>query len=237
MSGDPNQDYFVDGLAEEIITELSRFRWFFVVARNSSFAYKGRAVDVRLIGRQLGVRYVLEGGVRKSGDRLRITTQLIEAATANHLWAEKFDGQLADVFDLQDRITEGVVGAIEPSVRGAEIERASRKRPENLDAYDLYLRALAHPYYSKAENHQAVEFLLKAIKLDPHYANAYGLAACFASFGRRRVVGFRPLIRPSQTASKWPNLRRRKQGTSRKRCGWQGLYWHCSGAILRAVSR
>ena len=177
MSGDPSQDYFVDGLAEEIITELSRFRWFFVVARNSSFAYKGRAVDVRLIGRQLGVRYVLEGGVRKSGDRLRITTQLIETATGNHLWAEKFDGQLADVFDLQDKITEGVVGAIEPSVRGAEIERASRKRPENLDAYDLYLRALAHPYYSEAENQQAVEFLRKAIKLDPHYANAYGLAA------------------------------------------------------------
>ena len=132
MSGDPEQEYFADGMAEDIITALSRFRWFFVIARNSSFTYKGKAVDMRQVGRELGVRYVLEGSVRKGGNRLRITAQLIEAETGNHIWAEKYDGAIEDVFDLQDRITERVVGAIEPSIRQAEIERARRKRPENL---------------------------------------------------------------------------------------------------------
>jgi TolB-like protein len=126
MSGDPEQEYFADGIAEDITTSLSRIRWFFVIARNSSFTYKGKAVDVRIVGRELGVRYILEGSVRKAGDKLRITTQLVEAATGSHLWAEKFDGELTDVFDLQDQITAGVVGAIEPSVRHAEIERAAQ---------------------------------------------------------------------------------------------------------------
>ena len=143
MSGDPEQEYFADGMVEDIITGLSRIKWLFVIARNSSFVYKGKAVDVRQIGRELGVRYVLEGGVRKAGNRVRITGQLIEAETGAHFWADRYDGELEDVFDLQDQITDKVVGIVEPSVQQSEIERARRKRPENLDAYDLYLRALA----------------------------------------------------------------------------------------------
>jgi tetratricopeptide (TPR) repeat protein len=149
-----------------------------VVARNSSFTYKGRAVDVRTVGRELGVRYVLEGSVRKGGNRLRISAQLVEAETGNHLWAERYDGAFEDVFDLQDRITEGVVGAVEPSVRVAEIERARRKRPDNLDAYDLYLRALPHTWaYTPAESEKAIELLEAALRIDPGYVAAHGLAA------------------------------------------------------------
>ena len=178
LSGDPEQEYFADGIAEDVITALSRFRWFFVIARNSSFTYKGRAVDVRTVGRELGVRYVLEGSVRKSSNRIRITAQLIETATGNHLWAERYDGALEDVFDLQDRITEGVVGAIEPSLRLAEIERARRKRPESLDAYDLYLRALPHTWsYTEAGAEKAMELLESALRFDPGYVAAHGLAA------------------------------------------------------------
>jgi adenylate cyclase len=178
LSGEPEQEYFADGIAEDLITALSRFRWFLVVARNSSFTYKGRAVDVRTVGRELGVRYVLEGSVRKGGSRLRITAQLIDAATGSHLWAEKYDGALEDVFDLQDRITEGVAGAIEPSIRLAEIERARRKRPDNLDAYDLYLRALPHAWvWAPAEAEKAIEILDAALRIDPGYVAAHGLAA------------------------------------------------------------
>ena len=139
MSGDPEQEYFADGMVEDIITGLSRIKWLFVIARNSSFVYKGKAVDVRQVGRELGVRYVLEGGVRKAGNRLRITAQLIEAETGAHLWADRFDGAIEDVFDLQDQITDHVVGIVEPSLQRSEIERSRRKRPDNLDAYDLYL--------------------------------------------------------------------------------------------------
>ena len=142
MSGDPGQEYFVDGIVEDIITGLSRMKWLFVIARNSSFTYKGRAVDVKQAGRELSVRYVLEGSLRKAGDRVRVTCQLIETASGTHVWAERYDRPLGDIFALQDEITLSVVGAIEPSLRQAEIERAKRKRPENLDAYDLYLRAL-----------------------------------------------------------------------------------------------
>ena len=178
MSGDPEQDYFADGIAEDIITSLSRIHWFFVIARNSSFAYKGKAVDVRLVGRELGVRYILEGSVRKAGNRLRITTQLVEAATGSHLWAEKFDGALTDVFDLQDQITAGVVGAIEPSVRHAEIERARRKRVEKYDAYDLFLQALPHIWaHNPQENAKGLVLLNAALQIDPTYAVAHGLAA------------------------------------------------------------
>jgi TolB-like protein/Tfp pilus assembly protein PilF len=178
LSGDPDKEYFADGMAEDIITALSRFRWFFVIARNSSFIYKGRKVDVRQIGRELGVRYVLEGSVRKGGTRLRISAQLVEAATGNHLWAEKYDGETKDVFDLQDQIAEGVVSATEPSIQRAEIERARRKRPENLDAYDLYLRALPHAWaFSPDENAKAIPLLDEALRLDPSYAAAHGLAA------------------------------------------------------------
>ena len=143
LSGDRDQEYFADGMVEEIITALSRMRWLFVIARNSSFAYKGRAVDVKQVGRELGVRYVLEGSVRKAGSSVRITGQLIDTATGAHLWADRFDGALEDIFDLQDQVTASVVGAIAPKLEQAEIERSRRKPTDNLDAYDHYLRGLA----------------------------------------------------------------------------------------------
>ena len=146
MSGDPEQDYFADGMVEDIITALSHFKALFVIARNSSFTYKGRAVDVKQVGRELGVRYVLEGSVRKAANRVRITGQLVDTATGAHLWADRFDGGLGDIFDLQDQVTESVVGAIAPAVEKAEIERAKRKPTESLDAYALYLRGLAKFY-------------------------------------------------------------------------------------------
>ena len=178
MSGDPEQDYFADGVVEDIITALSRIRWFFVIARNSSFTYKGKAVDIRQVGRELGVRYVLEGSVRKAGNKVRITGQLIEAVSARHVWAEKFDGDLADIFDLQDRITESIVGAIEPSLLSAEIARAEHKPTANLDAYDLYLRAWAlYGSMNCSTIRNAIELLIAAIALDPTYAQAKALAA------------------------------------------------------------
>ena len=146
MSGDPEQDYFADGTVDDIITALCHFKALFVIARNSSFTYKGRAVDVKQVGRELGVRYVLEGSVRKAANRVRITGQLVDAATGAHLWAERFDGGLGDIVDLQDQVTESVVGAIAPAVEKAEIERAKRKPTESLDVYTLYLRALARSY-------------------------------------------------------------------------------------------
>ena len=171
MSGDPEQEYFADGMVEDIITGLSRIKWMFVIARNSSFVYKGKAVDVRQVGRELGVRYVLEGGVRKAGSRVRITAQLLEAETGAHLWADRFDGALEEVFDLQDQITEKVVGVVEPSSRQSEIERSKRKRPESLDAYDLYLRALPHFASAMPEDAKiGMEFLQEALKLDPNAA-------------------------------------------------------------------
>jgi adenylate cyclase len=174
MSGDPEQEYFSDGIVEDIITALSRFKSVFVIARNSSFTYKGKAVDIRQVGRELGVRYVLEGSVRKAGARLRITAQLIEAETGTHLWADRFDGALEDVFDLQDRITAAIVGTIEPNLRRAEIERAGRKRPESLDAYDLYLRALPHLASAMPEDAAiGMGLLEQALKIDPNYAAAH----------------------------------------------------------------
>ena len=146
MSGDPEQEYFADGMVEDIITALSRFKELFVIARNSSFVYKGKVVDMQQVARELGVRYVLEGSVRKAGNRVRITGQLIDAATRAHVWADKFDGSLEDVFELQDRVTESVVGALAPSLHKAELERARRKPPDNLDAYDYLLRALPHMF-------------------------------------------------------------------------------------------
>jgi TolB-like protein/class 3 adenylate cyclase/Tfp pilus assembly protein PilF len=178
MSGDPEQEYFADGMVEEIITGLARIRWLTVIARNSTFAYKGTSPDVRKVGRELAVRYVLEGSVRKAGNRVRITVQLVDAETAGHLWAERFDGALSDVFDLQDQITAGVVSAIEPSVQRAESLRAKRKRPDNLDAYDLYLRALEPAYtFTPAGRNAALALLDAALALDPGYAEAHGLAA------------------------------------------------------------
>ena len=179
MSGDPEQEYFADGMVEDIITALSHFKALFVIARNSSFTYKGRAVDVKQIGRELGVRYVLEGSVRKSANRVRITGQLVDTATGAHLWAERFDGGLGDVFDLQDQVTESVVGAIAPAVEKAEIERAKRKPTESLDAYALYLRGLAKVYQfgNRQANEEALRLFNSAIELDPDFASAYGRAA------------------------------------------------------------
>jgi adenylate cyclase len=180
MSGDPEQEYFADGMVEEITTALSRIRSLFVIARNSAFTYRGRAVDVRQVGRELGVRYVLEGSVRKAGSRVRITGQLIEAETGTHLWAGRFDGTLEDVFELQDQVAASVVGAIEPNLVQAEIRRAQRKPTESLRAYDLVLRTLPLLLTRSRENLSEAERLLQtAIKLDADYAQALGrLAAC-----------------------------------------------------------
>ncbi len=180
MSDDPSQEYFVDGIVEDIITGLSRVKWLFVIARNSSFVYKGAAVDVRRVGRELGVRYVLEGGVRKSGGRLRISAQLVEAETGAHLWADRYDGALEDVFGLQDQITEKVVGVVEPNLQRSEIERSRRKHPESLDAYDLYLRALPHMASAMPVDARiAAGFLDDALRLNPDYASAHArLALC-----------------------------------------------------------
>jgi adenylate cyclase len=178
MSGDPEQDYFADGMVEDIVTGLARIKWLFVIARNSSFAYKGRAVDVRQVGRELGVRYVLEGSVRKAGNRVRITAQLIEAETGAHLWADKFDGLLEDVFDLQDQITDSVVGIVEPSLQRSEIERSRRKRPDSLDAYDLFLRGFPHvTRMTPTEARIGSAFLEDALRLDPNYPAAHAFMA------------------------------------------------------------
>jgi adenylate cyclase len=178
MSGDAEQEYFADGIVEEIITALSRFHQLFVIARNSSFTYKGRAVDVKQVGRELGVRYVLEGSVRKAGNRLRITGQLIDASTGNHLWADRYEGVLEDIFDLQDKITMSVIGAIEPRLRQAEIERARSKRPENLDAYDCVMRAIPAVWSADADaRRDALMLLERAMTIEPRYALAKALAA------------------------------------------------------------
>jgi adenylate cyclase len=178
MGGDAEQEYFADGMVEDIITGLSRIKWLFVIARNSSFAYKGKSVDIRQVARELGVRYVLEGSVRKAGGRLRVNAQLIDADNGTHVWADRYDGALDDVFEFQDRITETIVGIIEPNVRRAEIERARRKRPDSLDAYDLLLQATPHFASAMPEDVQtAIPLLERALKLDPHYALAHALMA------------------------------------------------------------
>jgi adenylate cyclase len=178
MSGDPDQEYFADGMVEEITTAIARLPWLFVIARNSTFTYKGQAIDVKQVGRELGVRYVLEGSVRKAGGRVRITAQLIDALSGTHLWADRFDGSLEDVFDLQDRVAISAAGVIEPTLRQAEIERARRKRPDSLDAYDLYLRALPFAYASMPEDaDKALGFLEKPIKLEPDFAAAHAIIA------------------------------------------------------------
>jgi TolB-like protein/Tfp pilus assembly protein PilF len=178
LSGDPEQEYFSDGIVEEITTALSRFRWLFVIARNSAFTYKGRAVDVRQVGRELGVRYLLEGSVRKAANRVRITGQLIDAATAAHLWADRFDGTPEDIFDLQDHVTASVVGAISPALEQAEIDRAKRKPTESLGAYDYFLRGRAALHEGSVQGHKdALQYFYRAIELDPDFASAYGMAA------------------------------------------------------------
>ena len=189
VGGDPEQDYFADGMADEIINALSRCSWLFVIARNSSFTYKGRAVDIRQVGRELGVRYVLEGSVRRSGDRLRLTGQLIEAATGAHIWADRFDGEMSDVFDLQDRITANIVGAIEPKLQLAEFERLRQKPAADLNAYELLLRAQQlHYEFTEDAFAAALQCLHQALAIDPAYAPAMAMAAyCYAE---RRLQGW-----------------------------------------------
>jgi TolB-like protein len=186
MSGDPEQEYFADGMVEEIITALSRFGQLFVIARNSSFTYKNRIVDVKQVGRELGVRYILEGSVRKAGNKVRITGQLVDSSTGAHLWADRFDGGLEDIFDLQDQVTASVVGAIAPKLEQAEIERSRRKPTESLDAYDYFLRGMPGTYHwTKEANSEALSHFYRAIEIDPNFASAYGMAArCYA---QRRV--------------------------------------------------
>ena len=184
MSGDSEQEYFADGIVEEIITALSRFRQLFVIARNSSFAYKGKSPDLRQVGRELGARYVLEGSVRKAANRVRITGQLIDSLAGVHLWADRFEGALEDLFDLQDQVTASVVGAIAPTLEKAEIERAKRKPTESLDAYDCFLRGMANYYQfftSREATDEALRLFSRAIELDPEFATAYAFAAvCYA---------------------------------------------------------
>jgi TolB-like protein/class 3 adenylate cyclase len=185
LSGEPEQEYFADGMVEEIITALSRIRWLFVIARNSSFTYKGQAVDVKQVGRELGVRYVLEGSVRKAGGRVRITAQLIDATHGAHLWANRFDGSLEDVFELQDQVAISVAGVIEPALQAAETARSAKHPTNDLTAYDLYLRAYALDLTSAPE---ALRLLDQAIERDPHYGPALALAANFHS--QRCIAGW-----------------------------------------------
>jgi adenylate cyclase len=188
MSGDPEQEYFADGVVEDIITALSHFKSLFVIARNSSFTYKGRAVDIKQVGRELGVRYVLEGSVRKAVGRVRITGQLIDAETGAHLWADRFEGSLEDVFNLQDEVTEKVIAAIAPSVERAEIERAHRKPTTNLSAHDYYLRASAFWWRgSRDRNEEAMRLLRRALEIDPRHSSAMGML--MAVYANRKATG------------------------------------------------
>ena len=189
MSGDPEQEYFADGMVEDIITALSRFKSLFVIARNSSFTYKGKSVDIKQVGRELGVRYVLEGSVRKAANRVRITGQLIDATTGAHLWADHFDGSLEDVFDLQDRVTVSVVSAIAPKLEQVEIERAKHKLTERLDAYDYFLRGTASLHQgTKEATGEALRLFYQAVELDTEFSAAFGMAAwCYVV---RKVNGW-----------------------------------------------
>ena len=205
LSDDREQEYFADGMVEEIITALSRLRGLFVIARNSSFTYKGRAVDVKQVGRELGVRYVLEGSVRKDGNRVRIAGQLVDASTATHLWADRFDGELTSVFDLQDQLTARVAGAIAPKLEEAEMARSGRKPTESLDAYDCYLRGMAAFYrHNREGNSEALAMFYKAISLDPDFAVAYSSAArCYA---QRQSSGW--IVDPDREAAETAKLAR-----------------------------
>jgi TolB-like protein len=249
LSGDPEQEYFADGMVEEIITALSRFRELFVIARNSSFAYQGRAVDVKQVGRDLGVRYVLEGSVRKCGSRLRIMAQLIDASAGTHLWADRFGGGLEDIFELQDRVTEAVVAAVAPKLQHLEIERAKRKPTENLDAYDFFLRGMAEVYprpntpKSRAAAEEALHMFRNAIEMDPNFASAYGLAAwCYAlrkstGWGAERVDEIAEAERLARVAVRLGNDDALALSTAAHALGYVvGDYDASAAAIDRAIA-
>jgi TolB-like protein len=204
MSGDPEQEYFSDGISEDMITALSKLRWFFVIARNSSFIYKGKAVHMKQIAEELGVGYVVEGSVRKSGDRVRITAQLNDAATGSHIWAEHYDRGLADVFAVQDEITEAIVAAIEPQLYAAENFRARRKPPDSMDAWDLVMRALSHFWrVTRQDNVVAQALLEKAIAIDPNYGQALGVLATSYMFTAHMGWRIWRRWRRSPSAQRW----------------------------------
>ena len=201
MSGDPEQEYFSDGISEDIITALSKLRWFFVIARNSSFIYKGKAVHLRQVANELGVHSALEGSVRKGGDRVRITAQLNDVATGNHVWAERYDRDIADIFAVQDEITESIVAAIEPQLYAAENFRAQRKPPDSLDAWDLVMRAPSHYWrVTRQDNLVAQALLEKAIAIDPHYGQALGVLATSYMFTAH--MGWADMAATSATAER-----------------------------------
>jgi TolB-like protein len=217
LSGDPEQEYFADGMVEEIITALSRIRWLFVIARNSSFTYKGQAIDLKQVGRELGVRYVLEGSVRKAGGRVRITAQLIDATSGTHLWADRFDGSREDVFDLQDKVARSVAGVIEPALQAAETRRSADRPTSDLGAYDLYLRAYAMVFSSARHYPEALRLTEQAIARDPRYGPALARAAvavcgCFLTaaakiprrtVGRASISPSAPSRSPAMTPASW----------------------------------
>jgi TolB-like protein len=224
MSGEPEQEYFAHGIVEEIITALSQIRWLFVIARNSTFTYKGQAIDVKQVGRELGVRYVLEGSVRKGGNRVRITAQLIDALIGTHLWADRFDGLLEDVFELQDRIAASVAGVIEPALQAAEMRRSAARPTNDLTAYDLYLRALSTFYPITEERvFAALGLLEQAIAIDPNYGPALswaGSATCGWSMTagpkrRQPTVARPPILRDRR--SRWRRTTRAPSPMPRRR--------------------
>ena len=201
MSGDPEQEYFSDGISEDIITALSKLRWFFVIARNSSFIYKGKSAHLKQIADELGVRYVLEGSVRKSGERVRITAQLIDVVTGGHLWAERYDRGLSDVFAVQDEITEAIVAAIEPQLYAAENFHAQRKAPDSMDAWDLVMRALSHYWrVTRQDNVVAQALLEKAVSIDPNYGQALGVLATSHTFSAH--MGWEDMARSAPIAER-----------------------------------
>ena len=219
LSGDAAQDYFADGIVDDLITALSRFKTFAVISRNSSFVYKGRAVDIREIGRELGVRYVLEGSIRRSGNRLRVTAQLVDAATAAHLWAQNYDGALEDVFDMQDRITESVVSIVEPMVKRAEIERTRLKPPTSLDAYDLYLEAMALVLTTEpGATRDAIELIERSLVLDPSFPPAIAIATIRPHVALRSANAGRDRGNAAQGSRVCP----RCAGRRRQRCKCPG---------------
>ncbi len=230
LSDDPQQDYFSDGIVEEIITALSHTSWLFVIARNSSFTYKGRAVNVKQVGRELGVHYVLEGSVRKAAERVRITCQLIDASNGTHIWADRYDGVLEDIFDLQDQVTANLVSAIAPNLQRAAIERAKRKPTENLNGYDYFLRGMAsfHRWNSEASS-DALRHFYKAIELDPEFATAHGVAAwCYVW---RVAYGW--MINPAQESAEGVRLARRAIELGRD----DAVALGCGGWTLAYVGR
>ena len=243
MSGDQEQEYFADGMVEDIITALSRFKSLFVIARNSSFSYKGKSPDIRQVGLELGVRYVLEGSVRKAGSRLRITGQLIDTSTGAHLWADRFDGALADVFELQDQVTEKVVTAIAPRLELAEIDRSKRKAAGNLGAYDCYLRSLVFlPRPSRQGLEEAMPLLKHATELDPEFAPAYGLLLQCHAYRK----GWGLILRPDEESAEVARLARivlrigHDDAAALSNAGWAVAYVlrdlpHAQSLIDRAV--